>query len=128
VIEMHAHVRIPQRRFNDSCIERCTSDRVDAFFRIDIVRAEMKGAGFIVNHPAAHRDRVLQRFVRDADLFQRMNASRRNRQINRSSADEVAFARISAPFVKIDIVSATSQIRREQSTRQAAANQNKLRH
>ncbi len=83
-------------------------------------------AGLIVNHPAAHRDRVLQRFMRDADLFERMNAPRRNRQIDRSSADDVSFAWISTPFVKIDIVPAPAQIRGEQTTRQTAADKNKL--
>ena len=128
VIEMHAHVRITLCRFDNRGVERGASDRVDAFVRIDIVGRKMQRAGFIMNHPAAHRDRVLQCFVGDPDLFERMNAARRNRQIDRASADDVAFARISAPLVKIDIVSAPSQICREQSARESAADQNKLRH
>ena len=88
----------------------------------------MQGAGFIVNHSAAHRDRVLQRFVRDADLFQCMDASRRNRQIDRPSANDVALARISAPLVEIDIVPAPPQICCEQTTYETAANENKLCH
>jgi hypothetical protein len=57
-----------------------------------------------------------------------MNTPGRNRQINRPSADDVAFARISAALVKIDIVSAPAQVGREQSARETAANENKLRH
>ena len=88
----------------------------------------MQRARFIVNHPATHRDRVLQRFMRDADLFQCMNAPGRNRQINRSSADDVAFARISAALVKIDLVPAPPQKCGEQTTCESAANENKLCH
>ena len=88
----------------------------------------MQRARFIVNHPAAHRDCVLQRFMRDADLFERMDAPRRNRQIDRASADDVAFARVSTPLVQIDIVSAPAQVGRQQSARETAANENKLCH
>jgi hypothetical protein len=128
VIEMHTHVRIPLRGFNDRCVERRAPDRIDALFRIDIVRGEVQLAGFIVNHPAAHRDRRLQRFISEPDLFQRVNAARRDRQINRSSADDVAFARISAPLIQINIISTPAQIRGEQTAREAAADENKLRH
>ena len=76
----------------------------------------MQRAGFIVNHPAAHRDRVLQYFISDAELFERVNSAGRKRQVDRTPADDVAFARISAPLVKIDIISAPPQIRSEQST------------
>jgi hypothetical protein len=75
-----------------------------------------------MNHPAAHWDCVLQCFIRDADLFERMYAASRNRQINRSPADYVSFARISASLVKIDIVSTPPQIGGEQSTRQSGTN------
>ena len=75
----------------------------------------MQLAGFVVNHPAAHRDRVLQHFISDSDLLERMNAAGREREIDRSSADHVAFARISAALVKIDLVSAPAQIRGEQT-------------
>ncbi len=94
--------------------------------RIDIVRSEMQLAGSVVNHAAAHRDGVLQDFISDADLFKRMNAARRNREIDRAPADDVAFARIGPPFVKIDLVAAPSQIRREQSARQTATDENKF--
>ena len=53
-----------------------------------------------MNHSAAHRDGVFQRFISDADLFERMNAARRNRQIDRTPADEVAFARDRPAFRK----------------------------
>jgi hypothetical protein len=52
----------------------------------------------------------------------------RNRQIDRASADDVPFARVSPPLVKIDFVSAPSEICREQAPRQTAADQNKFCH
>jgi hypothetical protein len=57
-----------------------------------------------------------------------MSAPRRDRQIDRSPADDVAFARISAPLVKIDIVSAPAQVRGEQAACKSTANKNKLCH
>ena len=68
-IEMHADICITLCRFNNRAVERCASDRINAFFRIDIVRAKMQLAGSIVNHPTAHRDRVLQCFLGNSDLF-----------------------------------------------------------
>jgi hypothetical protein len=115
VIEVNAHVRITLCRFDHRGVERCTTDRIDALFGIDIVRGEMQRTRLIVNHPAAHWDRVLQRFIRDADLFERMNAPRRNCQIDRAPADDVAFARISASLVEIDIISSPAQVRGKQS-------------
>src|SRR5262249_48460197 len=52
----------------------------------------------------------------------------RNRQIDRAPADDVPFARVRAALVKIHIVSAPSEICREQPTRQSAADQNKSCH
>ena len=86
----------------------------------------MQRARFIVNHPTTHRDCVLQCFISDPDLLERMNAPGRNRQINRAPADDVAFARISAPLVQIDIVPSPAQVGREQTTREATANENKF--
>ena len=97
-------------------------------FGSTIVRAKMQLAGSIVNHPAAHRDRVLQRFLGDPDLFERVNSACRKRQIDRAPADDVPFARISASLVKIHLVSAPSEICREQAARQSAADQNKFCH
>ena len=115
MIEMHAHVRITLRGFDHGRVERCAADRVDAFVRIDIVRREMQIARFVVNHPAAHRDGVAQHFIGDPELLERVNPARGEREIDRASADDIAFARIGAPLVKIDFVSAPPQIRREQS-------------
>ena len=44
-----------------------------------------------------------------------MNSGGRKGEIDRTSADHVAFARISPAFEKIDLVSAPAQIGREQS-------------
>ena len=124
---MHAHVRVTLRRFDDRGVKCGASDRVDALLGIDIVGREMQHAGFIVNHPAAHRDGVLQRFISDADAFERMNSPGRNRQIDRTPADYVAFAWISASLVKVNIISSPAQVRCEQPARQSAADQNKFR-
>ena len=128
MIEMHADVWITLCRFNNRGVERCASDRINTFFRIDIVRAKMQLAGSIVNHPTAHRDRVLQCFPGDPDLFQCVNPACRNCQIDRAPTDGVPFARVSAPLVKIHFVSAPSEICREQAPRQSAADQNKFCH
>ena len=128
VIEMHADVWIALCRFDNCGVERCASDRINTFFWIDIVRAKMQLAGSIVNHPTAHRDRVFQCFLGDPDLFQRVNPACRNRQIDRTSAEDVPFARVSAPLVKIHLVSAPPQIRGEQSASQTAPDQNKPCH
>jgi hypothetical protein len=114
VIEVYTNVRMSLCRFDDCRVERCASDRIDTFFRIDIVRAKMQLASSIVNHAAAHRDRVLQCFLGDPDLFQRVNPARGNRQIDRAPTDDVPFAGVSAPLVKIHFVSAASEISREQ--------------
>ena len=37
VIEMHTNVGIALCRFDNRGVERCASDRIDTFFRIDIV-------------------------------------------------------------------------------------------
>ena len=79
-------------------------------------------------HPAAHRDCVLQCFIRDTDLFERMNAPRRNRQIDRPPANYIAFARIGSSLVKIDIVATAPQVGGEQSAGQTAADENEFRH
>src|SRR6266436_4257272 len=128
MIEMHADVWITLCRFNNRGVERCASDRINTFFWIDIVRAKMQLAGSIVNHSTAHRDRVLQCFLGDPDLFQRVNPACRNRQIDRATADDVPFPGVSAPLVKIYVVSVPSEICREQSPRQSAADQNKFCH
>jgi hypothetical protein len=60
---------------------------------------------------------VSQRFISNADLFERVNATCRNRQINRAPADDVSFAGVSAPLVKIHFVSAPAEICREQPAR-----------
>src|SRR5437660_5184445 len=88
----------------------------------------MQRAGFIVNHSATHRDRVLQCFISDAELFERVNAPGRNCQVNRTPSDDVSFARISTALVEIDIVSTAAQIRSEQSTCESGTNQNKFCH
>ena len=86
----------------------------------------MQIARFVVDHPAAHRDGVPQHFIGDAELLERVNPAGRKREIDRASADDVAFARISPAFVKIDIVSAPAQVRCEQSAGQSTTDQDKF--
>ena len=73
---MDAHVRKVLCRFDHRRVQRRASDRIDVLVWIDIVRRKMEPAGFLMDHPAAHRDRVLQDFVRDSDLLERVNAAR----------------------------------------------------
>src|SRR5439155_4747857 len=114
------------RRFDYCGVKRGAPNGVDAVLGIDIVRREMQCAGFIMNHPATHRDRVTERFVSDPDLFERMNPTRRNCQIDRTSANNVAFARISSPLVKIDFVAASPKVRGQQTSCEAAADKNEF--
>ena len=86
----------------------------------------MQIARFVVNHATAHRDCVLQHFISKTELLERVNPARRKREIDRASADEISFARIGASFVKIDLVSASSQIRGEQSSGKSAADENEF--
>jgi hypothetical protein len=68
-----------------------------------------------MNHSAAHRDRVAQHFVGNSNLFEGVDSTGREREIDRASPDQIAFARISPAFVKIDIVPTPPQVRAEQS-------------
>src|SRR5688500_14532937 len=86
----------------------------------------MELPGLVVNHPASHRDRVLQDFPGNAELLERMDSPRRKREIDRSAADEIAGARICSPFVKLDLVAAPAKAGGEQPARQPAADENKL--
>ena len=128
VIEMDTNVGIALCRFDNGGVKRRAPDRIDTFVWIAVVRRKMQLAGFVVDHPAAHWNGVSQHLIGDAELFERVNPACRKRQIDRASADDVPFARISASLVKIDLVSAPPQIRSEQSTSESAADQNKFCH
>jgi hypothetical protein len=106
MIEMDTDVRITLRGFDYRCVERGAPDRVDALFRIDVVRCEMQIARFIVDHAATHRDGVPQHLTSDPDLLERMNPARRDCEIDRASPDNISFPRVGPALVKIDIVSA----------------------
>jgi hypothetical protein len=124
---MDPHIRITLRRFNHGCVERRAPDRVDALLWIDIVGREVQSTGFIVDHSAAHWDGVSQHFVGNAELFECVNPPRRDGEIDRPPTDNIAFARISPPLVKIDIVPASPEVRAEQSASESATDENKLR-
>ncbi len=87
----------------------------------------MQRARFVMNHPAAHWDGVAQDFIGDAELFQGVNPSGREREVDRPTADKISRARIGPAFVKIDIVPAPPQVRGEQSAGESAADENKFR-
>jgi hypothetical protein len=55
-----------------------------------------------------------------------MNPARRERQIDRATADEIPGARIGPALVKLDDVAAPAQIRRKHSAGKTATNQDKL--
>ena len=67
-----------------------------------------------------------QHFIGDAELLERVNPARREREIDRASADDIAFARVGPSFVKIDIVSAPPQVRREQSAGESTTDEDKF--
>src|SRR5437660_1366256 len=67
------------------------------------------------------------RHIRNSDLLERVDTTRGEREIDGTSANHVALARISATLVKIDIVSATTEISGEQPTSQAGPDQNEFR-
>src|SRR4030095_8933607 len=115
MIEHDSHIWITLRSFDHSRVERCATDRADTFFWIDVVRREMQLAGFVVNHSATHGNRMLQDLIRNPKLLERINATGRDSQIDRTSADDVAFSRIGTSLVKIDIVSASPEVGTEQS-------------
>ena len=75
MIEMDPYIRITLRRFNHGSVERRATDRVDMFIRVDIVLCEMQVAGFVVDHPPTHGDGVSQRFIRNTELLERVNAA-----------------------------------------------------
>src|SRR2546430_52821 len=93
VIEMDPHARITLRCFDYGGIERGAADRIDEFARVAIVGGEMQIAGFVVDHPAAHGDRVLQNFIGDAELLKRVNAAHGKREIDRPPTYNISFAR-----------------------------------
>jgi hypothetical protein len=107
---MDTKVGIALCRFDNGCVERRPAYRVDTLFRIDVIRREMQRSRFVMDHPAAHWNRVSQRFISNADLFERVNPACRNRQIDRASTDDVSFARVSTPLIKIHLISAPSEI------------------
>src|SRR6516162_8049874 len=128
VIELDAHLGITLCRFDDRRVERSAPDRVDAFLGVDIIRRKMQRPEFIMNYPATHWDCMFQGLFSDPDLLQRMNTACRNREVDRASAHDVPFTRISTAFIKIDFMPTLSQIRREQSARQTATDKNKSCH
>src|SRR5205814_10529929 len=75
MIEMHSHVWITLGRVDDGRVERRAPDRIDAVFRIDIVRdkdwrSSRRGG---MDHSAAHWYCVFEHFVSNAELLERMN-------------------------------------------------------
>src|SRR4051812_41116893 len=81
-----------------------------------------------MDHPPAHRDRVLEHLLRKSDLLERMNAARGKREIDRTTANEVPGARIGPTFVKLYLVTASAEICSEQTARQAAPDKDEFRH
>ena len=82
MIEMNAHARITLCRFDHCSVQRSATDRIDELVRIAVVWGKMEGAGFVVNHAAAHRNGVPQHFVGDSELFERVNSAGRKREID----------------------------------------------
>ena len=82
MIEENAHIGITERRFNYGRVEGRAPDRIDMLVRVAVIGSEVEVTRFIVNHSAGHRDRVSQYFIRDTELLQRMNSTRRQSEID----------------------------------------------
>src|ERR1041385_6275571 len=128
MIEKDADVWMPKRGFDDSRVEGGAADGIDVVPRIAVVRREMQFAGLVVDHPAGHRDCMAENFVGNAELFERVNPSGREREIDRAAANDVTFARIGPALVKFHLVSAPPEISRQHSASEPASNQDIFRH
>jgi hypothetical protein len=71
---------------------------------------------------------MAQCFIGNSNLLERVDPSRGDRQINGSPANDIAFARIDAPLVKIDLVPSPTKIRSQQSTCESGTDQYEFRH
>src|SRR5207248_318936 len=81
----------------------------------------------VVDHSPPHRDGVPHHFPGNAELLQCMNTARRNREINRASADEISRARIRSTLIKGHLVSPSPEIRSEQPASQSTSDEDKFR-
>src|SRR5438045_5711874 len=121
MIEVDGNGWITQRGFDDGRVERGAADGVNVLPRVAIVGRKVELARLIVDHAARHGNGVLKDFLRDAELLERMNPAGRERKIDRAAAHEISRARIGPALVKLDLVAAPAQIRREQSAREPTA-------
>src|SRR5436190_5114169 len=80
VIEENADVWITESGFDDGGVEGAAADGVDVVARVAVVGREMELAGFVVNHPAGHWDRVLKNFVGNPELFESVNPTSGERE------------------------------------------------
>jgi hypothetical protein len=105
MIKQHAHW-VTLGSLDDDGIERAPADRIDTLVRVAVVGRKMEAAGFIVNHPASHRDGVPQDFVGQPELSKSVNAAGGKGEVDRPSADGISGAGIGAAFVEFDLVTA----------------------
>ena len=127
MIKEHAHIRMTLRGLDHGGVKCAAADRIDALVRVAIVGREMKRAGFIVDHAAAHGDGVLQDFVGDPKLREGVNPTGGKGEIDRSASNGVAGARIGPAFVEIDRVAAFPKAVAEQSASAPAAYESEFR-
>jgi hypothetical protein len=85
-------------------------------------------AGEIVNHSTAHRDRVLQNFIRRPDPLEGMNATGGKGEIDGTTANGVARARVWAALKKLDLDAAATEECGQQSAGETTADENKFGH
>ena len=122
VIEVDRDVWIAQRGFDYGRVERRATDGIDVLPRVAIVgrKVELASRACGMNHPAGHGDGVLENFIRDAELLERMNPARRERQVDRAAGHEIPRARIGPALVELDEMAAPTQISGEQATGEPA--------
>ena len=71
---------------------------------------------------------MLEDFLGNANLLEGVDPAGGEGEIDRASGNEVAFAGVGSPFVKIDLVTAPAEKCGEQSTGKSTSNQNKIVH
>ena len=59
---------------------------------------------------------MLENGVGEVELLEGMDAARGKGEIDRASADNVAFARICSPFVKLNFVAPSAEVSGEETT------------
>ena len=94
-------------------VEAMAGDRVDRLRAVGAVGLERQLAVAVVHHPPADRQPTREDVLGQADAFQRVDPPRRQREVDRTACRGRA-ARVAAPLVQRDVVTAAGQEDRKQ--------------